>query len=78
MRASLKEMLQSVDERPDPVSLSQALWFWLKVGFISFGGPAGQIALFHAELVEHRRWISERRVLHALNYCMLLPSHEAQ
>lgn len=52
--------------------------FWLKLGFISFGGPAGQIAIMHDELVDKRRWISERRFLHALNYCMLLPGPEAQ
>ncbi len=52
--------------------------FWLKLGFISFGGPAGQIAVMHDELVDKRRWISERRFLHALNYCMLLPGPEAQ
>jgi chromate transporter len=61
-----------------PVSLTQAFWFWLKLGFISFGGPAGQIAIMHQELVENRRWISERRFLHALNYCMVLPGPEAQ
>jgi chromate transporter len=60
------------------VTFRQALAFWLKLGFISFGGPAGQIALMHQELVERRRWISERRFLHALNYCMLLPGPEAQ
>jgi chromate transporter len=60
------------------VPLGQALRFWLKLGFISFGGPAGQIALMHTELVERRRWISEQRFLHALNYCMLLPGPEAQ
>ena len=54
------------------------LRFWLKLGFISFGGPAGQIAIMHQELVERRRWISERRFLHALNYCMVLPGPEAQ
>jgi chromate transporter len=54
-----------------------ALRYWLKLGFISFGGPAGQIAMMHAELVERRRWISEWRFLHALNYCMLLPGPEA-
>jgi chromate transporter len=54
-----------------------ALRYWLKLGFISFGGPAGQIAMMHAELVDRRRWISERRFLHALNYCMLLPGPEA-
>jgi chromate transporter len=56
----------------------EALRFWLKLGFISFGGPAGQIAIMHRELVEQKRWISERRFLHALNYCMLLPGPEAQ
>ncbi|MBA1228160.1 chromate efflux transporter [Pseudomonas viridiflava] len=63
---------------PEPVSLREAFWFWLKLGFISFGGPAGQISIMHQELVERRRWISERRFLHALNYCMLLPGPEAQ
>ncbi len=63
---------------PPPVSFAQALRFWLHLGFISFGGPAGQIALMHTELVERRRWISEQRFLHALNYCMLLPGPEAQ
>ena len=62
---------------PAPVSLNTAFWYWLKLGCISFGGPAGQIALMHAELVERRRWISEQRFLHALNYCMLLPGPEA-
>ncbi len=56
----------------------EALRFWLKLGMISFGGPAGQIAIMHAELVEKRRWISERRYLHALNFCMALPGPEAQ
>lgn len=65
-------------ERPAPVSLLQAFWFWLKLGLISFGGPAGQISIMHQELVEKRRWLSERRFLHALNYCMLLPGPEAQ
>ncbi|MDY7574333.1 chromate efflux transporter [Actimicrobium sp. CCI2.3] len=62
---------------PADVSLREAFWYWLKLGFISFGGPAGQIALMHADLVEKRRWISERRFLHALNFCMLLPGPEA-
>src|SRR3981081_3058961 len=57
---------------------SEALRFWLKLGFISFGGPTGQIAVMHAELVEKKKWISEARFLHALNYCMLLPGPEAQ
>ncbi|MGE8066297.1 chromate efflux transporter [Pseudomonas sp. NPDC089569] len=64
--------------KPAPVSLRQAFIFWLRLGFISFGGPAGQISIMHQELVERRRWISERRFLHALNYCMLLPGPEAQ
>ena len=64
-------------DAPLSVSLRAATAFWFKLGFISFGGPAGQIALMHEELVERRRWISERRFLHALNYCMLLPGPEA-
>lgn len=63
--------------RPAAVTLTEAFWYWLKLGFISFGGPAGQIALMHTELVEKRRWISEQRFLHALNYCMVLPGPEA-
>ncbi|HWI13843.1 MAG TPA: chromate efflux transporter [Burkholderiales bacterium] len=62
---------------PRPVTLREAFAFWLKLGFISFGGPAGQIAIMHQELVERRRWISEKRFLHALNYCMVLPGPEA-
>jgi len=62
---------------PAPVSLGEAFKYWLKLGFISFGGPAGQISIMHQELVEKRRWISEHRFLHALNYCMLLPGPEA-
>jgi chromate transporter len=60
------------------VSFAEAFRFWLKLGFISFGGPAGQIAVMHRELVDEKRWISERRFLHALNYCMVLPGPEAQ
>ncbi len=60
------------------ISFGEALRFWLKLGFVSFGGPAGQIAIMHRELVETKRWISERRFLHALNYCMVLPGPEAQ
>jgi chromate transporter len=63
---------------PNAVSFAEAFRFWVKLGFISFGGPAGQIAIMHRELVERRRWISEERFLHALNYCMLLPGPEAQ
>ncbi len=60
------------------VSLREAFWVWFRIGWLGFGGPAGQIALMHRELVERRRWISEARFLHALNYCMLLPGPEAQ
>jgi chromate transporter len=60
------------------VAFAEAFRFWLKLGFISFGGPAGQIAIMHRELVERRHWIGEERFLHALNYCMLLPGPEAQ
>ncbi len=60
------------------VSFTEALRFWLKLGFIGFGGPAGQISIMHTELVEKKKWISENRFLHALNYCMMLPGPEAQ
>jgi chromate transporter len=63
---------------PPAVSRAEALRYWFRLGCISFGGPAGQIALMHAELVEQKRWISEKRFLHALNYCMVLPGPEAQ
>lgn len=62
---------------PSP-TFKEAFRFWLKLGFISFGGPAGQIAIMHEELVVRRKWISEARFLHALNFCMLLPGPEAQ
>ncbi|MFN6964669.1 MAG: chromate efflux transporter [Pyrinomonadaceae bacterium] len=65
-------------EQKRTVSFGEAFRFWLKLGFISFGGPAGQIAMMHRELVERRRWLSDERFLHALNYCMLLPGPEAQ
>lgn len=61
-----------------PPTFGEAARFWLKLGLISFGGPAGQISLMHQELVDKKRWISEERFLHALNYCMLLPGPEAQ
>jgi chromate transporter len=70
--------LQNGSEHRAAISFAEAFRFWLKLGFISFGGPAGQIAVMHQELVERRRWISEQRFLHALNYCMLLPGPEAQ
>jgi chromate transporter len=71
-------MKPAADAPPAPVRFGDAFLFWLKLGLISFGGPAGQIAIMHRELVENRRWISERRFLHALNYCMVLPGPEAQ
>lgn len=71
-------MQNFTSDRPAHPTFWEAFRYWLKLGFISFGGPAGQIAMMHQELVEKRRWISERRFLHALNYCMLLPGPEAQ
>ena len=65
-------------DRLGPPSFGEALRFWLKLGFVSFGGPSGQIAMMHTELVEKKRWIDNARFLHALNFCMLLPGPEAQ
>ena len=65
------------EQTPHP-SFWEAFKFWFKLGFISFGGPTGQIAIMHQELVERRKWISNSRFLHALNYCMLLPGPEAK
>jgi chromate transporter len=62
----------------NPPSFREAIGYWLRLGFISFGGPAGQIAIMHQDIVENKGWISEQRFLHALNYCMLLPGPEAQ
>ena len=78
-----QNQLQSPDDSRGPriqrrISFAEAFRFWVKLGFISFGGPAGQISIMHRELVEKRRWLSEKRFLHALNYCMLLPGPEAQ
>ncbi len=70
MRSNLKPVMT--------VSFKQALKFWTKLGFISFGGPAGQIAIMHHEVVERRKWIGENQFLRALNFCMLLPGPEAQ
>ena len=78
MNKSFNREDTSIVSAPQPVGFWQAFVFWLKLGFISFGGPAGQISIIHQELVENRRWISERRFLHALNYCMVLPGPEAQ
>ena len=70
--------MSKADNSPVQVPFRDALKFWIKLGFISFGGPAGQIAIMHKELVERRKWISEESFLHALNFCMLLPGPEAQ
>lgn len=70
--------LVSSEESVRRISFAEAFRFWVKLGFISFGGPAGQIAIMHKELVDRRRWLSDERFLHALNYCMLLPGPEAQ
>ena len=69
--------MMTTHETPRP-TFREALCFWLKLGFISFGGPTGQIAIMHEEIVERRKWVDEGRFLHALNYCMLLPGPEAQ
>lgn len=71
-------MPENRTEKIEEVSFREAFNFWLKLGFISFGGPAGQIALMHRELVERKKWISDEDFLHALNFCMLLPGPEAQ
>jgi chromate transporter len=76
--SNMPEFVMPDSTPPPAVSFRDAFRFWLKLGFISFGGPAGQIAVMHQELVEKRRWLSEGRFLHALNYCMVLPGPEAQ
>jgi chromate transporter len=75
---SSTDVPDSVLSAPPKPAFGEALAYWWKLGWISFGGPTGQIAIMHRELVEHRRWISEGRFLHALNYCMVLPGPEAQ
>jgi len=74
----MQSATQGSSMKPARVTLGEAFVYWLKLGFISFGGPAGQISMMHQELVERRRWISEHRFLHALNYTMVLPGPEAQ
>jgi chromate transporter len=64
--------------RPSMPTMTEAFWVWLRIALLSFGGPAGQIAVMHRILVEEKNWVSESRFLHALNYCMLLPGPEAQ
>ena len=75
---SLEFPVTETDPQRDAPSIREALNVWLKIGLLSFGGPAGQIALMHRMVVEERNWIDENRFLHALNYCMLLPGPEAQ
>jgi chromate transport protein ChrA len=72
------ETSQRAEAQTKPVGFLEAFWFWVKLGFINFGGPAGQIAIMHRELVEKKRWISEGQYLRTLNFCMLLPGPEAQ
>jgi chromate transporter len=72
------EAVRTEEARTKPVSFGEAFWFWVKLGFINFGGPAGQIAIMHRELVEKKRWVSEGQYLRTLNFCMLLPGPEAQ
>ena len=76
----MQEINPAIADLPAPraPTLREAFWYWLKLGFVSFGGTAGQIAIMHQDLVEKKRWISEKRFLHALNYCMVLPGPEAQ
>src|SRR5438094_9755062 len=74
---NLQQTAASQDRHVAP-SFGETFKFWLKLGFISFGGPTGQIAIMQTELVEKKRWISQSRFLHALNFCMLLPGPEAQ
>src|SRR5213075_3273122 len=76
-RALLLSAAPMISPKSAP-SFGEAFRFWVKLGFISFGGPTGQIAIMQTELVERKRWISQSRFLHALNYCMLLPGPEAQ
>src|SRR2546426_401642 len=73
----LQERTTEVSRQGRPPTFREAFRFWLKLGFLSFGGPSGQIAMMHAELVEKKKWIGEARFLHALNFCMLLPGPEA-
>jgi hypothetical protein len=80
MNKMTDEMAGSGQREQDrqPPSFREAFLFWLKLGFISFGGPTGQIAMMHTEVVEKKKWVGEGHFLHALNFCMLLPGPEAQ
>ena len=74
----LKQEKASIGDETKPVGFWEAFWFWVKLGFINFGGPAGQIAIMHRELVDRKRWVTEGQYLRTLNFCMLLPGPEAQ
>src|SRR5438046_8359675 len=74
----LKDSADAADSAANSVTFGEAFRFWLKLGFINFGGPAGQIAIMHRELVDQKRWISEPAFLRALNFATLLPGPEAQ
>jgi chromate transporter len=78
MNSESKILVAETSRQTTHPTFREAFRFWLKLGFISFGGPSGQIAMMHAELVEKKRWIDNSRFLHALNFCMLLPGPEAQ
>src|SRR3712207_8251152 len=74
-----KESREKGEElRSKEVKFWEAFWFWVRLGFINFGGPAGQIAIMHRELVERKHWVAEGQFLRTLNFCMLLPGPEAQ
>src|SRR4051794_38831508 len=81
MSATMSTTMQpdtATTNRVSHPTVAEAFWVWLRVAALSFGGPAGQIAVMHKILVEEKKWVSENRFLHALNYCMLLPGPEAQ
>jgi len=76
--AAATSSISTEHSAPSFPTLGEAFWVWLRIALLSFGGPAGQIAVMHRILVEEKHWVSESRFLHALNYCMLLPGPEAQ
>src|SRR6195952_1059854 len=78
MNSDVIGMKNAAEDVGHDITFSEALKVWLRVALLSFGGPAGQIAVMHRIIIEERRWISEARFLHALNYCHLLPGPEAQ
>src|SRR6195952_3886668 len=78
MNSDVIGMKNAAEDVGHDITFKEAFWVWLRVALLSFGGPAGQIAVMHRIIVEEKNWISESRFLHALNYCMLLPGPEAQ